>query len=102
MWNLKYGTDESICRTETDLQTGRTDLWLPRGSEMEWEFGVSRCKLLHLDWISNEALVYSTGNYIQSLVIEHDGRSYQKKENIYVCVSETGSLFCTAEIDRIL
>ena len=27
-----------------------------------------------LDWISNEILLYSTGNYIQSLVMEHDGR----------------------------
>ena len=24
------------------------------GSEMDWEFGVGRCKLLHLEWISNE------------------------------------------------
>jgi len=45
-----------------------------RGSEMDWEFGVSRYKLLHLEQISNEALLYSTGNYIQSVVIEHDGR----------------------------
>ena len=44
------------------------------GSGMDWEFGVSRCKLLHLGWISNEVLLYSTGSYIQSLVIEHDGR----------------------------
>ena len=28
------------------------------------EFGVVRCKLLHLGWISNEGLLYSTGNYI--------------------------------------
>ena len=34
------------------------------GSGMDWEFGVSRCKLLHLGWISNEILLYSTGNYI--------------------------------------
>ena len=33
-------------------------------SGMDWEFGVSRCKLLHLDWISNEILLYSTRNYI--------------------------------------
>ena len=45
-----------------------------RGSGMDWEFGVSRCKLLHLEWISNEVLLYSTGNAIQSLGIEHDGR----------------------------
>ena len=36
------------------------------GSGMDWEFGASRCKLLHLEWISNEVLMYSTGNYIQS------------------------------------
>ena len=33
-------------------------------SGMDWEFGVSKCKLLHLEWISNEILLYSTGNYI--------------------------------------
>ena len=25
-----------------------------RGSRMVWDFGVIRCKLLHLEWISNE------------------------------------------------
>ena len=53
-------------------------LWLPsgeeRGSGMDGEFGVSRCELLHLEWISNEVLLYSTGNYIQSLGIEHNER----------------------------
>ena len=34
------------------------------GSGMAWEFGVSKGKLLHLEWISNEILLYSTGNYI--------------------------------------
>ena len=48
------------------------------GSGMDWSFGVSRCKLLHLEWIRNEVLLYSTGNYIQSLVIEHDRRQYEK------------------------
>ena len=27
------------------------------GSRMGWEFGVRRCKLLHLEWISNEVLL---------------------------------------------
>ena len=44
------------------------------GSGMDWEFGDSRCKLLHLEGISNEVLLYSTGNYMQSLMIEHDRR----------------------------
>ena len=33
------------------------------GSGMDWEFGVRRCKLLHLEWISNEILLYTAGNY---------------------------------------
>ena len=44
------------------------------GSGMDWEFGVNRCKLLKLKWIDNEVLLYSTGNYVQSLVMEHDDR----------------------------
>ena len=36
--------------------------------------------LLHLEWISNEVLLYSTRSYNQSLGIEHDGRSCEKKK----------------------
>ena len=52
-------------------------------SGMDREFGVSRCKLLHL---SNEVLLYSTENYIQSLMTEDDGRQYKKK-NVYKCMT---------------
>ena len=58
---------------------------------MDWEFGVSKCKLLHLEWISNEVLLYSTGNYIQSPGIYHDGnniyqkRKYEKNVCMYMC-----------------
>ena len=44
------------------------------GSRMYEEFGVSRCKLLHLEWISNEVLLYSSGNYFQSPGVDHDER----------------------------
>ena len=44
------------------------------GNRMDWELGFGRCKLLHLKWISSEVMLYSTGNYIQSPGIEHDGR----------------------------
>ena len=44
------------------------------GSGMDLEFGVNRCKLLHVEWVSIEILLYSTGNYTQSLEMEHDGR----------------------------
>ena len=39
------------------------------GSGMDWELGVRGCKLSHLDWISNEVLLYSTGNDTQSLAL---------------------------------
>ena len=50
---------------------------------MNCEFGVGRCKLLHLEWINNKVLMYSTGNYIEYLVINHNGKEYEK---MYLCV----------------
>jgi len=35
MWNLKYDTNESIYKTETDSEKWRTDLWLPRRRRVE-------------------------------------------------------------------
>ena len=76
MWNLTHDTKELMYKTETDSETWRTDLWLPRGEGagrgMDWEFGVSRCKLLHIEWINNEVLLYNTGKYIQSPEINHN------------------------------
>ena len=46
-------------------------------------------------------LLYSTGNYIQYPVINHNGKEY-KKECVCVCVCVTESLCCTAEINTIL
>ena len=34
------------------------------GSGIDWKFGVSRCKLLHLEWINNDILLYSPRTYI--------------------------------------
>ena len=53
------------------------------GSGMDGEFGVGRCKLLHLEWISNEVLLDNIGNAIQSLGIEYGGKYYEKK-NVYM------------------
>ena len=55
---------------------------------MEWEFGVSRYKLLYIGWINKKVLLYSTGNYIQSPGISHNRKEY-KKECIYVYNSVT-------------
>ena len=53
------------------------------GNGMGGVFWVIRCKLLLLEWIHNEVLLYSIGNYIQSLGIAHDGGGYMKG-NVYV------------------
>ena len=68
---------------------------------MDSESGVSRCKLLHLERRSNEALLHSTGNYSQSLVTELDG-GYCEKNNVHICICINGSLCCTAEIGPTL
>ena len=57
-----------------DLENGPVGCqWGGGESEMGWESGVNGRKLFHLEWISNEILLYSTGNFTQSLVMEHDG-----------------------------
>ena len=42
--------------------------------EMDWGVWISRCKLLYIGWINNKVLPYGTGNYIQYLVINHNGK----------------------------
>ena len=41
---------------------------------MDWEFGISRCKLLYIGWINNKGILYSTRNYIQYPVINCNGK----------------------------
>ena len=44
------------------------------GGGMDWEFGVSTCKLLYIDWINNKVSLYSTQNYSQYPIINHNGK----------------------------
>ena len=48
----------------------------PKYWSFSFRIGVGRCKLLHWAWINNKVLLYSTGNYIQSPGIKHNGREY--------------------------
>ena len=54
------------------------------GGGMEWEAGISRCKLLYTEWINNKVLLYSTGNYIQYHMINHNRNIFKKSVYIYV------------------
>ena len=46
---------------------------------VNWEFRVGRCKLLYIEWINNQVLLYSTGNSTQYPRINHHGKKYKKE-----------------------
>ena len=46
------------------------------GGGWAWQFGISMCKLLFIEWINNKVLLYSKGNYIQHQAINHNGEEY--------------------------
>ena len=85
MWNLKYDTNEHNYETEKDRPREQTCGCQvgEGGGGKDWEAGISRCKLVYIGWINNKVLLYSTGNYIQYPVINHNGKEYEK-EYIYV------------------
>ena len=69
--------------------------------EGEWGtdgLGISRCKLLYIDWINSKVLLYSTGTYIKYPVMNHMEKNMKK--NVDVCITE--SLFCTSEMNTTL
>jgi len=61
-----------------------TDSWLLKRGQggIDWEFGVSGYRLLHMEGINNKILD-STGNYIQYPEIYHNGKEYKK---VCICV----------------
>ena len=67
------------------------------GGGKDWEFGVSRRKLVYVGWIHNKALLCGTGNYIQYPGINHDAKEDEKE-----CICVTESLCCTVEINITL
>ena len=60
--NQTHAQREQICDCQGEGSRGR----------MDWKFGVSRCKLLYMEWISIKVLQYSTGIYIQYPVINQN------------------------------
>ena len=49
---------------------------------------------------NNKVQLYSTGNYIQYPIINHNGKEYEKHYiYMYICIVE--SLCCTVEINTL-
>ena len=59
--------------TELELERG-----MGVGDDMDWELGINKCKLLYVKWINNKALLYSTGNCIQYLIITYMEKNLRK------------------------
>ena len=67
-----------------------------QGEETVRESGMDMHTLLHLKWITNKGLLYSTGNYPQYLVITYkEKRIYTIYPYRYTCITE--SLYCIPE-----
>ena len=45
-----HNTNKCICKTETDLKTQKTNLWLPRskGGAINWDTGIEIYTLLYI------------------------------------------------------
>ena len=74
---LKYGTSELIYKTDRlPDKENRPVAAKRKGSRggTDWEFGISRCKLLYIGWINSKILLYSTGNHIQYPVTNNNGK----------------------------
>ena len=54
MAQMNLSTEKKIMDMENRLVVAKGEVG---GSGMDWEFGVNRCKLLYLEWISNEILL---------------------------------------------
>ena len=86
MWNLKYDTNEPM-KTKQNHQhrekTGDCQRWAAGGG-MDWESGVSRYKLLYIEWT---LLLHSTENYIQYPTINQNGKEkFLKKKRVYIYI----------------
>ena len=53
------------------------------GGGMDCEFGISRCKVLRIEWINNMVLLHSTRNSIQYSVINQNGKNMKKNVHMY-------------------
>lgn len=62
------------------------------GRERDWEFGISRCKLLYLEWVNTKVLPNSTGTLSNS-GINHNRTIFF---NVYMYITEL--LCCTAAV----
>ena len=89
MWNLKIQYKSTYLQNKTRLPDIENRRGVAKGEGgkggKEWEFRISRGKLLYIGWINKKVILYSTGNHIQYSVTNHNGKEYEK-EYIYIYI----------------
>ena len=79
---------------ENRFEVAKEEGWQGREGLGTWDQQLqTRC----ISCINNNVLQYSTGNYIQYSVTNHNGKEYEKE---YICITE--SLCCSEEINTTL
>ena len=87
----------NLSKKQTQAHRHRAQIVVTKnGGRNGLESGITSCKLLYIEQISNKVLLYSTRIYIHYPVINHNGKEY--KNNVYI----TESLGYTAEINTSL
>ena len=80
MWNLKCDTKCTYLQSRNRLTDAENRAVVVKGEGagggVSWEFGISICKLLYTEWINNEVLLYSTGNYVHYPVMNRNGEEH--------------------------
>ena len=66
----------------------RKKLMVHQWKKQEREFGINRYTLPYIKQINNKDLLYSTGNYIQYLLITYNG----KESESLCCIPETNTI----------
>ena len=94
-WSGKFQTgmvESKIWHKWTYLQNGFTDIeniFLVAKGELGRKvdgWGVFRCKLLYLEWISNEVLLYYTGNYLLGCTMMEEYKHIHTHMYIYTYI----------------
>ena len=101
MWNLKNSINKCICKTETESQMYKTNLWLPKRRRKQGGtnqgYGINRYKLLCIKYISNKDTLYGTGNYTHYLVLTYN-RIQSAKIQYHCAVHLKLILYCKPTI----
>ena len=96
----KYNINEHIYETITDSQVQRTNVWFPWGRGVgEWRIGslgLADANYLYREWINSKVLPYSTRNYIQYPVINHNGKESEKEYMLLLLLSRFSRVWLCA------